>query len=146
MIRANYSSKLYFKLNVKSKYLPYWLYPMSFFQRHLEAFWLQEYSVFIEKVFWSSWIIRGKRGKERHVVPADKGSVSVFINVHSQDNSSNLVKGPLLWAYISKSFYSSTPQQTGVQVSCISPVLCFGWFSEKFFSLTMGGTTHSKKE
>lgn len=117
-----------------------------FFQRHLEAFWLQGYSIFIGKVFWRSWIVRGKCGKERLIVPADKGRVSVFINLHSQDNCSNLVKGPLLWAYISGGFYSSTPQQTAVQVSCISSMLCFGWFSEKFFSLTMEGTTYSKKE
>ena len=39
---------------------------------------------------------REQNGKERHFVLPDKDKLSIFINLHSQDNCSCLVRGPFL--------------------------------------------------
>lgn len=48
---------------------------------------------------------RDQNGKERHFVLPDKDGLSIFINLHSQDNCSCLVRGLCLWTYIPESIF-----------------------------------------
>lgn len=114
-------------------------------QRHLITLWLQGYPLLIKKSFLKKFW-GGKRGEERHIVPVDKDRGSIFINLHSQDNCSNLVKGPFLWTYIPESFYSPALQQTGEQVNCVSSMSCFRCSREKFFRSMREGTTYLKEK